>query len=211
METPIITMTDKAAKVGKKLQKLAKNKDYDNLGKVLNKIKVPDGFKLSVQAVDEDDKYGMGAESYAVLISSDGETITDKEKSFWKMLRVEDSAEGAWQVYLLRNLWHYLPMFWHAYYEERYYVYSIEQLKKALHYQPHFGDEPVPAFDLDKFEIHPVIWKDEKNWQVGAHYWSDFEGLVYEQLKISLSGKVHIYARPACRKNLHHYDCGICF
>ena len=160
METPIITMTDKAAKVGKRLQKLAKEKDFDSLGTVLNKIKVPDGFKLSVQAVDENDKYGMGAESYAVLISTDGETITDKDKSFWKMLRVEDSTEGAWQVYLLRNLWHYLPMFWHAYYEERYYVYSKEQLKKTLRYQPHFGDEPVPVFDLDKFEIHPGFWKD---------------------------------------------------
>ena len=127
------------------------------------------------------------------------------------MLQVEDSPAGAWQIYLLHNLWHYLPMFWHAYYEERHYAYSADQLKKLLRYQPHFGDEPVPAFDLSKFQIAPVIWREGDFWYVGAHYWSDFEGLVYEELKISLSGKVHVYSRPACRKTLHHYDCGICF
>ena len=210
MKIPFVT-ADKEEKVGKRLQKLVKEKDFDSIGKVLNKVQVPEGFKLAIHAVSKDEKYGMGAESYAVLISPDGEEILDKDKSFWKMLRVEDSPEGAWQVYLLRNLWHYLPMFWHAFYEERIYVYSKDQLKKVLRYQPHFGDEPVPAFNLDKFEIKPLIWQEDDFWHVGAHYWSDFEGLVYEELKISLSGKVHIYAHPACRKTLHHYHCGICF
>ncbi len=211
METPIITATGYEETVGKRLQQLAKEKDFDSLGNVLNKVHVPEGFKLAIHAVSEQEECGMGAESYTMLVAPDGETISDKDKEFWKMLKVEDSPEGAWQVYLLHNLWHYLPMFWHAFYEERHYVYSIDQLKMTLRYQPHFGDEVVPAFDVDQFEIHPVINRVGNIWHVGAHFWSDFEGLVYEELKISLSGKVHIYSRPASRKILHHYDCGICF
>ncbi len=211
METIIIALTGSEEKVGKNLQKLAKEKDFDSLGKVLNKIQVPEGFKLFVHAISKEDECGMGAESYPMIVTPDGEEILDREKDFWKMLQVEDSPEGAWQVYLLVNLWHYLPMFWHAFYEERHYIYSNDQLKETLRNQPHFGDDAVPAFDVDQFDICPVIRKDGNNWLVGAHYWSDFEGLVYEELKISLSGKVHIYSRPASRKTLHHYDCGICF
>ena len=211
METPMITVTGKEESVGKKLQKLAKEKDFDSLGNVLNKIQVPEGFKLAIHAISEQEECGLGAESYAMLVAPDGEEVLDREKEFWKLLKVEDSSEGAWQVYLLYNLWHYLPMFWHAFYEERHYVYSNDQLKKTLRFQQHFGDEVVPAFDVDQFDIHPVISKDGNIWHVGAHYWSDFGGLIYEELKISLSGKTHIYSRPACRKILHHYDCGICF
>lgn len=211
METPIITATDKEVKVGLRLQKLAKEKDFDSLGKVLNKIKLPDGFKFSVHAIKEEEKYGMGAESYPMIVAPDGEEILDRDKEFWKLLQVDDSPEGAWQVYLLFNLWHYLPMFWHAFYEERHYVYSTDQLKKVLRYQPHLGDEVVPAFDVDQFEIHPIIRQEGNIWHVGAHFWSDFGGLIYEELKIKLGKSVHIYSRPACCKTLHHYDCGICF
>ncbi len=205
------TMTNAVEKFGKHIQDLVKQKNYDAVIAAFNKIKVSEGFKLAIHAFSKEEECGMGAESYTVIITPEGETIPDKEKEFWKLLQVEDSVEGAWQVYLLRNLWHYLPMFWHAFYEERHYVYSADQLKRLLRYQPRLGDAPVPAFNVDRFEIHPVIWQDGKSWQVGAHYWSDFGGLIYEQLKISLSGKVHIYSRPACCKTLHHYDCGICF
>ena len=211
METTIIALTGSEEKVGKRLQKLAKEKDFDSLGKVLNQIKVPDGFKLSIHSFDFEKVHDIGSESYPMLVTPDGEEIYDNSKEFWKLLHVQDSPEGAWQVYLLHNLWHYLPLFWHANYEKRTYVYSNEHLEIASRYFPDFAEELLKDFDPKKYDICPVIRKVGDIWYVGAHYWSDFGGLIYEELKIKLEGGVHIYSRSASRKTLYHYDCGICF
>lgn len=211
METLIITVTGKEVKLGQKVQKLVREKNFDEVIKALNKIKVPDGFKLSIHVYNEEDPHGIGDESYPIITTPTAETIEPKEETFWKLLKVENSPEGAWQVYLLYNMWHYLPMFWHALYEKRTYVYSTEHLKKASRYFPDFGEEPLQKFDADKYEIYPVIWQDGNIWHVGANFWTDFGGLIYEELKVNLDGKVHVYSRPASRKTLYRYDCGICF
>ena len=211
METYPITIIGNEEKVCKRLQKLVRAGKFDDLGKVLNKIHVPGGFRLALHILDYDEVNGLGAESYPVIITPSGEEIPSSDKAFWKLLRVENTPLGAWQVYLLYNLWHYLPMFWHANYEKRTYVYSSELLRKAAKHFPEFGDEPLKNFNPDKYEIYPNIWCEGDIYHVGAHYWSDFEGLVYEELKIKLEGGVRVYLRPACHKKLYRYDCGICF
>lgn len=211
MQTLIIAVTGNEEKLGKKVQKLVREKKYDEVIKALNKIKVPAGHQLSIHLYEETGEYRLGDECYLEIHTPNGLTFHDNQKEFWRLLNVENSPEGAWQIYLLYNLWHYLPMFWHALYEKRTYVYSTEQLKKASRYFPDFGDEPVQNFKPEKYDIYPVIWQEGDIWHVGANYWTDFGGLMYEELKINLDGKVHVYSRPVSRKTLFRYECGICF
>lgn len=211
METLIIAVTGKEEKLGRKVQKLVREKKYDEVIKALNKIEVPENYQLSIHLYEETGEYRLGDECYLEIHTPNGLTFHDHQKEFWRLLKVENSPEGAWQVYLLYNLWHYLPMFWHAQYEKRTYVYSTDQLKKAARYFPDFGDEPIQNFNPEKYDIYPVIWVDGDIWHVGANYWTDFGGLIYEELKVNLDSKVHVYSRPASRKTLYHYDCCICF
>ena len=45
METVIIAVTGKEEKLGQKVQKLVREKKFDEVIKALNKIKVPDGLQ----------------------------------------------------------------------------------------------------------------------------------------------------------------------
>ena len=196
--------------VGLNLQNLVYNKDYSSIPSLLDKIVVPEGYKLGLKCISDKDKHGMGAESYVSIQTPDNTEILDRTDKFWSLISAEDSPMGAWQVYLLYNLWHYLPLFWHANYEKRQYIYVHTQWGDEV--KPEFGmDSPLEGFNIQKYDIYPSIRKEDGFYCVSACYWSDFEGLVREELKIAIGKKVHVYKRPAHHRVLFHYECGICF
>ena len=211
MEALIIAVTGNEAKIGRKLQKLVDKKDYDAIPNVFNKIKLPKGAQLGIAVYDDDPCQSIGGESRVTITLQDGTVIGDDDKNFWKLISCEDSSAGAWQMYLLYNLWHYLPLFWHANYERRWYIYSDDQLKKYNIYVEEDHGLPAENFNPDKYEIEPLIWEEDGVYHVSACYWSNFEGLVREELKISTGQKSHVYSRPVSHRALFRYHSGILY
>ena len=211
MEALIIALNGNEAKIGQKLQKMVEKKEYDSLPKILNKIKVPKGCTLGLQCLNYDECCGMGDESHLKITLPDGKVLLDTDNGFWKFISCEASSAGAWQMYLLYNLWHYLPLFWHANYERRWYIYTDEQLKKCVKLNDEDHGEPLEGFDPDKYDISPLIWEEDGTYHVSACYWTNFGGLIREEFKIAVGEKAHVYSRPVSHRTLYRYECGICY
>ena len=207
----IVEVRPKQLKLGKKVQKLVEEKKYDEVIAALDKISVPDGYKLSIHVYDENNHDRFGEESYPIIITPTGETIRSSTDDFWKLLSAENSPEGAWQIIILYNLWHYLPLFWHANYEKRTYLYSDAQMRKVVKQQPEFGEQPITKFNPDRYHVVPCIWLKKNYYVVSTYYWTDFGGFKFVMHKLTLKPHVHVNVTPYSRSTLFRYECGICF
>ena len=207
----IVDVRPKQLKLGQKVQKLVEEKKYDEVITALDKISVPDGYKLSIHVYDENNHDRFGEESYPVIITPTGETIRSNTDDFWKLLTAENSPEGAWQIIIFYNLWHYLPLFWHANYEKRTYLYNNKQMVDVINHRPEFGSTPVEKFNPTRHNVVPTIWDRGDSFVVSTYYWTDFGGLKFEMLKVKIKPRVHVLATPDRRSTLFRYNCGICF
>lgn len=123
--------------------------------------------------------------------------------------------DGVWQVFLLKYFWHYLPLWWHANYDRREYVYSIKDLEKVIT-QERKG-EPIENFDASRYDVTPRIkCRGGSKYVVSACYWTEFGGLIRCELPIELIG--HDNGRYFTSKFgkeketvLFPYECGICY
>lgn len=159
---------------------------------------------------------GLGDRSYIALAWKDGEVICkDDEDIFWQKLAIWGGIDGVWQVFLLKYFWHYLPLWWHANYDRREYVYSIKDLEKVIT-QERKG-EPIENFDASRYDVTPRIkCRGGSKYVVSACYWTEFGGLIRCELPIELIG--HDNGRYFTSKFgkeketvLFPYECGICY
>lgn len=197
----------RAIEVAKQLQQLVQTKDYKSLSEVLDKIVVREN---GVLGVEECSHIGMGDESKITITFPDGRVVRNTEDDFWEYISTEDSVLGIWQVYLLKNLWHYLPLFWHANYAKHDYIYTRDQLA-IIKTKPAFGDRAIENLDSSQYDVAPRMKFKEDRYIVSACYWSDFGGLIREELPIGLNetGQVVFYEKTG--KTLFQYECGILF
>lgn len=193
--------------VANQLQQLAGERDYKSLSKVLDKIIVRE---KGVLGVEECKVEGLGDESKITITFPDGRVINQNDEDFWKYISTENSVLGLWQIYLLKNLWHYLPLFWHANYDKRDYIYTREQMT-IINSKPAFGDEPIENLDFSRYNIAPRIEAKEGRYIISACYWCDFEGLVREELPMGINIKGQIVFYEETRHILFQYNCGILF
>lgn len=192
--------------VATQLQQLVQNKEYDQLAEVLDKLAVKDDGVLGVEECKHE---GMGAESSVTITFTDGRVLRHVDDEFWKAIAVTNTAAGMWQVYLLRNMWTYLPLFWHANYDKRVYIYTPAQMT-IINSKPELGDNPIDI-DFSRYDIAPRIEIQGDRFLVSACYWSDFEGLVREELPLGLNVIGQIVFFEPKKTVLFPYDCGICY
>ena len=126
---------------------------------------------------------------------------TNFDEDFWTYLQVEKSQMGAWQVYLMSQMWHYLPLQWHANYSYRDYLYS--QSSKGYGY---FRKNFVASWH----KLAPQITQEGDKYLISACYWSEFEGLVREHYAVTFE-KDRVYIDKIDVDVLFKYDCGIQF
>lgn len=179
------------------LHSLVRVKKYSKLSDVLNKIVAPGGRKLKVHECGQN---GMGEESRVVLSGH------SPEEDVFKSISFENSCMGAWQAYLLHQLWHSLPLWWHANYSIRDYLFSEEDVQYVRHIS---HDEVFPA--LDPFFSAPEIYCSDGRYYVACCYWTDFGGMLKEYVELSfVDGKL---ADFVCFRTdtLFEYKCGIMF
>ncbi len=176
-------------------------KNYSMIMKILHKLSLPKGAAL---LVEESKQQGIGDESKLFVETPEGAY----DYSIWDYISVENSAEGAWNAYLLYNLKYVLPMFWHALYNRRYYLFNpeftdfIECLQKE--------DTETLRNTIKPQVTSPDVIEATGKFYVSCCYFSNFGGLIQETVEISLDlGKASFHTIE--QKTLVEYNCGIMF
>lgn len=182
------------------LQKTIKDKNYRNISSVLSKVKVPSGMVLNVQ---ECKREGSGAVSSLFVRNSDG----SHNYNIFENLEFEDTPMGAWQAYLLTRLRHGLPLWWHANYDRRDYIYTKDDIANIRH----FGNRSVDKSILYDYTLNPEIVGGNGKYFVSCCFWTEFGGLIREYTEIRFANNKMESAFEFKRKTLFHYECGILF
>ena len=210
--------------VAKRLQEMVERKEYNRVLDILDKIKIPDYSTLVYEDVSEHLYDGCeetmifpsGGVSKYVLTLSNGKQLSIRDKDFWKLVKAENSIMGAWQIFLLENIWTYLPLFWHSNYERRHYFYTKEDFIKYINEE---RDEKLDIEGIDDIQIG--IGADEGSffklvnidncYVLKAFYWSEHKGLVsHYEIIMFIGDSVHIL-RPQKETVIIKYDCGIMY
>lgn len=106
-------MKDSSAKT---LHACVRTRHYEKITGTLDKMTLPEGTKLMVNECEKYDR------AVSHLYLSDERTDFENQDIF-KSIAFEDSCAGAWQAYLQDILLHCLPLFWHANYSRRFYIF----------------------------------------------------------------------------------------
>ena len=153
--------------------------------------------------VQECNQQGTGSVSRLFVNTPNNERIFD----IFDHLRFEDSIMGAWQAFLLDRLDHYLPLWWHADYNKRDYIYTKEDFDHITHFIDRGFDKSV----LEEYNIAPEIKGGNGKYYISCCYWTDFGGLRREFVEISLIDNKLKGAFVFDEKVIHKYECGIMF
>ena len=179
---------------------LVKKQKYDGLLNLLNKTSLPSSMKLGVK---ECERHGTGDRSRLFVSTPD----TACDFNIYSYLLFEKEPMGAWQAYLLSRLTHSLPMWWHANYDKRDYIFSKEDVDKITH----FIDRKFDASVLLDYDISPTIYGENERYYISCCYWTDFGGLKREFVEIQLIGNKLFQTFVFDEQTIYEYQCGILF
>jgi len=187
-------------RVAQALKGLVKKKAYGEIMNLLNKASLPATARLDVE---ECQRQGSGAVS-RLFVSTPS---NDCDYEVFKHLRFEESPMGAWQAYLLSQMWHYLPLWWHANYSRRHYVYSKEDLAEIKPYRNNDFDVDV----VSGFDVTPEIYGGGGRYYITSCFWTEFGGLTREYVEMVLKDNQIKEWFVFKVKNIYKYQCGIFF
>lgn len=191
---------DDYVRIAKSLKKLVEEKSYQDIIKLLDKVSLPSAMKLGVQ---ECEHQGSGATSRLFIDSPENA----RDYNIFEHLKFEDSPMGAWQAYLLCQIRHYLPLWWHANYDRRDYIYTREDFADITH----FIDRGFNVDVLKDFNVNPEIYGKEGKYYISCCFWTEFGGLRREFVEISLESNRFESLFVFDDKVLYEYQCGIMF
>ena len=182
---------------------------------VLDKIQLLEDYGLQL----EYEERGIGGRTYIYVKEPNG----NLSKNFLDFVIVDDSPLGALQVYFLSKLWHYLPMYWHGYYDRRFSVFSKDDLLKIkVRSRKTRGERSLKPSDIYEEEndlpeealacdVTPKVTRYEDKYYVSCCYWSEFGGLIRELVEIKIENNKLTEFLDANRKVLYRYHCGIMY
>ena len=193
-------------KAAQALRETVYNNEYDSILSVLDKAVLPSGHVFGVRACDmEGDSLGDWSRPFIQL--PDGK----RSESIFEFFRFEDSSMGAWQAFLLHQMWHYLPLWWHANYDQRHYHYSQEDAPVFHDPLPYFQKKVIIYPDFSRFDLAPEVYNEGEEYYISSCYWTDFGGLIREYARLTFKeGKLDgffVFDEQA----LVEYDCGLIF
>lgn len=184
---------------------LIKKEKYDEALEQFSCISLPLRKKIKIELRDNKG-YASNSKPYILTLG------IFRDYNIFKHIKIEPSALGAWQAFLLFNLWHVLPVFWHGYYAKHAYILSNNDLEQI---------QDIPYTIKRNLDVSPVIKQAYNVFTVSCCYWSEFQGLVRETLRIVFKNNKVVNLHPKkskFEKNLDYkqevlfkYHCGIEF
>ena len=178
----------KEAKIGEKLVELVKAKEYEKVFCLLDKVKVKEGYKIKIEPYNaEEAVMTEGAVNYICIYDKEGKLLTTNFKEdFWSYLQVEKSKMGAWQAYLINQMWQYLPLYWQTNFLRREYVYTQSS---KVEFEGNLDDDKE-SFNsaMSANNVTPNIVRDGDNFIISACYWTIHSGLIREKYIVCFEG-----------------------
>ena len=192
--------------LGKSVNELVEANRYADVFRKLDAIKLEKGCSLQVQKCKEEWP-GDSSKLYVMDLNQ----TSKRDYDIYKHIHVEDSYNGAWQVYLLHSLWHILPHFQHGCYAYRTPVFDMNDIQNI---ELGFSDEKIDiqaVSVVDKNSFMPTISKYQDKYFVTACYWSDWSGLVRELVEITIRNNMVETINDVSSTVEYEYNCGIMF
>lgn len=200
VSTGDVAFDEKWVLISRMLNNDIENRNYNDLLNNLHCVGLPKGLKLDVQLCEHK---GSGDKSMLIVRDIKGNYSLD----IFKYLRFASSPAGAWQAYLLYNLWHSLPLFWHANYSRRQYVYNWVDLKNIKTVSDiNIGDLVESSVDLT-----PRIYHLGNDFYVSSCYWTDWGGLIREYVEVRFDDNKIVQIYQFASERLYEYECHIMF
>ena len=192
------------ADMGAALHELARTKQYDKLLMCLDRVKLPHGLSLYVREAEQRD---MGDRSYITAIDDSD----NSQYALFEKLIVEDSCMGAWQAYMLESLWHVLPLYWHALYEERIYTFSFNDFSKLSELDD--GTEKAERLrnSFGNEHIQPIVGKNGGKYYVSACFWTEYGGLLRETCEVEIRNNKLVDIQDIGHKTIYEYQSSIVY
>lgn len=200
--------------LARRLWKAAEESDYPGTPDIVDAVTVPEGASLLVRECREND---FGDESELYVLDADGK----KHDAIFHYLGIEDTSMGAWQAYLLHQLWHCLPLWWHSNYARRAYVCSKEDLAatalgkarrswRTKYMMRRLGSN-YRSRDIDALDLAPEILFWNGRYYISCCFWSEFGGLIREYAEVAITdGRMEKFLVFA-EETLFKYNCGIIY
>lgn len=189
--------------IAQTLENLIKEKEYDLIMQNLDRLSLPKGAFLHVE---ECKQTGIGDASKLVIVPPKGAC----DMKIWNYIKAEDDIVGAWQAYLLYRMGHILPLFWHALYGRRTYLYSETDVANIVPITK--KDATFIRDSVKPLITGPNVIKDTNGkYYVSCCYWSDFAGLIQETVEVTITFDNNVSFKDIATKTLFEYKCRIRF
>ena len=188
------------------LREVVDKEEYDSIPGVLDKAVLPAEHSFGIKLCEMDSE-SLGDWSKPLVQMPDGK----RSESIFEFFRFEDSSMGVWQAFLLHQMWHYLPLWWHANYDWRHYHYSQEDAPVFHDPLPNFQKKVFISPDFSRFDLSPKVYNEGEVYYISSCYWTGFGGLIREYAKMSFKEGMLDGFFVFDEQTLVEYDCGIVF
>ena len=182
-----------------------KAKDYDSFMEYLDHLSLPNGESLQVEECSHE---GHGDESKLFVETLEGAY----DFNIWEYIKAENSTDGAWNAYFLYEVRHILPLWWHANYNHRIYMYSKEDAESIELFYGREEELPIIQRDVKQLISNPeVLYAANGKFFVSCCYWTNFGGLIKETVEVLISNEGKVSFNDIEQMTLYHYQSGIYF
>jgi hypothetical protein len=184
------------------MDSISSEDDYQGIMKPLKHLSLPTGVSIHVEECKE---MWPGDQSKLFVETTEGAY----DYQIWDYILADNNNEGIWEAYLLHKLWHSLPMFQHALYSRRTYIYSPEDNSK-IECMMDKNSTPMAQSASKKVLVAPQVVKAGNKYFVSCCYWSSFGGLIQEKVE-AIFNEHKIEFKDIGHKTLYKYECSIMF
>jgi hypothetical protein len=157
---------------------------------------------LHIASCDTED---IGDKSWFYFYSDSNKE--ERDKNICRNLTVDNTAMGAWQLYLVMTAQTIMPVFWHGGYISRTFIFDVKDLSEI---------QPIQNYDFSILEADGILMpmvelsNDRSKADVYCCYWNDWKGLVREHMQVIFNADGTASCSIIEEFVLYPYDCGIC-
>ena len=155
----------------------------------LNRIQLKQNLTISLKIMKG------GSRNFKKIVVSN--QVKETELDIQKHLNVEDSIEGVWQAFLMKSFLDKIKNI------KLYFIFSCDDIYSIKT----FRNEDLSS-ELQKYDITPYIGKYKDGYFLSYCYFSQWGGLIRQNIKISVYNNQITTYRVFQGISLYKYDCG---
>lgn len=187
--------------IGKRLHAIVKEYKFDSIFPSLDKVNISKEVEFVVHDCRSDRRNG-----FMLLIKLPKEE-KEEDENIYNYLTVEQSCSGAWQIYLLHTIRHYMPIEGYAEYPRFEYIFDKEDLKQI----DQDKKESIDLELLSQIDVRPIVIQKGNKFFMSSCYWSGFDGLVREFFRITIENNKVVDMFKFDQRTEYEYDIGLVY